>query len=192
LIADHRGRLRDLRRQKLVLKLQGLNFTLSQLSLLAIKLLGPKEALEADFRMFVGVEDVSGEVAVFEVDLLPGSDPFLLGLDYDRNADTISTQTPALWMPHSNGKRNAFPTYLTRDNGGGLRRFFEFRQRPPTLCTHLSQSRRQLGALKLAKANPDLFARKLHGWSHYSMSAMRILTALPVCGHRRSTLRWRK
>jgi hypothetical protein len=27
------------------------------------------------------VEDFSGEVAMFEVDLLPGSDPLLLGLD---------------------------------------------------------------------------------------------------------------
>jgi hypothetical protein len=88
------------------------------------------------------VEDVSGEIATFEVDLLPGSDLFLLALDYDRNADTLITQTPALWMPHINGNCHAFPIYLARDSGGGLRRFVEFRQRPQTLCTLLSQSRR--------------------------------------------------
>jgi hypothetical protein len=37
---------------KVMLWLQGLNFTLSQLSLLVITLLCPKEAVEADFRMF--------------------------------------------------------------------------------------------------------------------------------------------
>jgi hypothetical protein len=121
-------------------------------------------------------EAVSGEVAMFEVDLLPGPDPFLLGLEYDRNADTLSTQTPALWMSHIKGKCHAFPIYLARDSGGRLRRFVEFRQRPQTLCTPLSQTRRQSGAVKLVKGNPDLFARKLHGWSHYGWSAMRILT----------------
>jgi hypothetical protein len=35
------------------------------------------------------VEDVSGEAAMFKVDLLPGSDPFLLGLHYDGDADTL-------------------------------------------------------------------------------------------------------
>jgi hypothetical protein len=44
----------DLRRQKLLLRLQGLNFTLSQLSLLAIKLLGPKEALDVKDLGFIG------------------------------------------------------------------------------------------------------------------------------------------
>jgi hypothetical protein len=96
------------------------------------------------------VEDVSGEAALFEVDLLPGSDPFLLGLDYDGNADTLSTQTPALWMPHIHGKCHAFATYLARDRGGSPRRFVEFWQRPQTLCTLLIQSRRQSGAVKLA------------------------------------------
>jgi hypothetical protein len=88
------------------------------------------------------VKVVSGEAAMFGMDLLPGSDPFLLGLDYDRNADTLSMQTPALWMAHINGKCHAVPIYLARESGGGLRRFVEFRQQSETLCTLLSQSRR--------------------------------------------------
>jgi hypothetical protein len=79
-------------------------------------------------------------------------------------------------MPHVDGKCHAFATYLARDSGGGLRRFVEFRQRPQTLCALLSQWRRQSGAVKLARAKPDLFARKLHGWSLYGLSAIRNLT----------------
>jgi hypothetical protein len=81
------------------------------------------------------VEDVFGEAAMIEVDLLPESDPFLFGLDYDANADTPSTQRPSLCMPHIDGTCYVFATYLARGSGGGLRRFVEFRQRPQTLCT---------------------------------------------------------
>ena len=119
-------------------------------------------------------EDLNGNVAVFEFDVILGSYPMLLGLDYDRQANTVSMESPARWCVLLNNTVYEFPLVIQRDSDGNLRRFVEFMSSPSSITTMLSARRRQ-GAVKMAVEDPRRFTRKLHGWSHYPVDQMRRL-----------------
>ena len=119
-------------------------------------------------------EDLHGNVAVFEFDVVPGSSPMLLGLDYDQRANTVSLESPAKWSVALGDNTFEFPLVIHRDSDGNLRRFVEFIPSPSSVTALLSTRRRQ-GAVKMAVEDPKRFARKLHGWSHYPVAQMRRL-----------------
>lgn len=58
---------------------------------------------------------------------------FLLGLDYDGKADTLSRRKPAIWRKQVGQADYEFRLYIARDTGGNLRRYVEFRPLPQTI-----------------------------------------------------------
>lgn len=121
------------------------------------------------------VEDIHGEVALFQFDIIHGDAPVLLGLDYDKNADTSSLDQSPTWCVSLDGKRFTFGVYVARDCTGNYRRFVEFRMAPRSLLAMMSRSQRNQGAVRIARLHPNRFALRLHGWSHLPLAQMRRL-----------------
>lgn len=121
------------------------------------------------------VSDLHGNDAKFVFDIIPGNAPLLIGLDYDKEANTSSLTTPPTWNVRMGGKLFEFGVYVSRDQSGNLRRFVEFRPRPQSLLSFLSRAQRNQGAVKMAREEPRRFAMRLHGWSHFSLEQMRRL-----------------
>lgn len=121
------------------------------------------------------VTDLHGREVEFEFDIICGDAPLLIGLDYDKLADTRSIDHPSTWTVKLGGKHFEFGIYLSRDAGGNYRRFVEFRAKPQTLLALLSRSRRMQGVYKMAELHPERLALRLHGWSHFTLDQMRRL-----------------
>ena len=122
------------------------------------------------------VDDLHGNTAVFVFDVISGSSPMLLGLDYDQSANTVSIDPPARWCVRIGETVYEFSIVIQRDSDGNLRRFVEFISSPSSVVAMLgSRARRKQGAVRFALEDPKRFALKLHGWSHYSLAQMRKL-----------------
>lgn len=121
--------------------------------------------------------DLNGSHLPLDVDLVHGSAPFLIGLDYDRQATTL----PAPSCSWTLGTHE-FSWTLQRDTTGSLRRCLQILQTPDVaLITHDVTSstpldpRRTSLATQLARDQPNLVARRLHAYTHFNYYQMKQL-----------------